>query len=137
MVPCSLGVGYFWSHVPSEGLPCPSTWIPYLPGWDMGPEIPYPQDTVLLNALPWIPYPTEGTWDQRNPTPRRDMGPPGTTKAGGTHPTGMLSCFQCACGFLFNNEEGQLRMKCPDCHKETCFGCKKPVSCDSHLNSNH
>ena len=32
------------------------------------------------------PTPLEETWDQRYPTPR-------ITKAGGTHPTRLLSCY--------------------------------------------
>ena len=36
------------------------------------------------------PDPLEGTWDQTG----TDIITPGTTKASGTHPTGMLSCIK-------------------------------------------
>ncbi|XP_064640262.1 E3 ubiquitin-protein ligase RNF31-like isoform X2 [Lineus longissimus] len=33
-------------------------------------------------------------------------------------------CAHCECGIIFNNEEGQLKMTCPECHQATCFNCK-------------
>ncbi len=35
---------------------------------------------------------------------------------------------QCSCGFIFNSEDGERRMRCPECRMSSCFECKKPVS---------
>ena len=68
------GIGYLWSHVPCSRV-----------GYTLPPP-PCPPPRHGSEIL----YPLEGTWDKKHPT---HPPTPRITKAGGTHPTGMFSCF--------------------------------------------
>ena len=68
-----------WDHTPLRG-----------PHTSLGQHTPWDHTLFSDHTPPRTTHthPLEGTWDQTG----NDIIPPGITKAGGTHPTGMFSC---------------------------------------------